>query len=176
MGSFMIIIYFAVFAYAIIHAIIKSAGRRGNRNIDKYRTINSHYSQSTLNPTAKAQPKTKVIDMSDHNHAYEHKVEPIEEATVMDMFDDRKEAYREKKKQMKANLHKSSYSETQNQIKQSAGTKYRNIHRPYGKNGDNGERPAAGEIAHKCQYCGAVNIIPASGNQRYSCYFCRQEI
>lgn len=158
---------------------------------DKYRTINSHYSQATLQGAGNSRRnvhkgKTESTTMSqqlaasgnvnDHNHSYEHKVEPIEEATVHELFDDRKEAYRERKAQMKADLHKSSYSEVEQRLKSSNGGKYREIHRNAAKNGDNGCMPDRGEKAVRCSYCGANNIIPLNANVKYNCYFCREEL
>ena len=65
----------------------------------KYQTINSHYSQQTLNGTAMNMPNN-----GGHTHAYEHKVQPIGEASVHERFEDRKEAYIERKQQMNQEL------------------------------------------------------------------------
>ena len=145
-------------------------------NPDKYKTINSHYSPQTLNGVNGNAGNTVNQPNNDHQHAYEHKVEPIEEATVIDMFEDRKEAYIEKKKQMKADLPKSSYSETQDKIKQSNSGMYREVQGEYGRNGDMSVATSPYEVSVNCKYCGAVNIVPASRNKAYKCYFCRQEI
>lgn len=165
----------------------------------KYRPITSHYSKETLKgvdihnsniasnrSTIKTSPlagqfipngvKAGNSQNNNHNHAYEHKVEPIGEASVHDMFEDRKEAYRERKAQMKADLPKTSYSEVEQKIKSSNSGKHRNIQRNSAKNGDNGYVPTRGESAIKCKYCGAINIVPYKRNITYSCYFCREEI
>lgn len=163
---------------------------------DRYSTINSHYSQATLkgnsnysnsnqkNGRTVTKPKQSplagqfVADnaANSHNHAYEHKVEPIDEASVHELSEDRKEAYRERKAQMKADLPKTSYSQTEQKIKSSNGGQYRNVHRNSAKNGDNGYMPNRSEKAVKCSYCGANNIIPWNANVKYSCYFCREEL
>lgn len=201
------LIFLGVFVYIIISAVKinsskRSNNRSGNTNVpyqnrttqgrpDKYRTINSHYSQATLQGAGNSRrnvqkDKAKSSDMSkqptasdtvnSHNHSYEHKVEPIDEASVHEMFEDRKEAYRERKAQMKADLHKSSYSEVEQKLKSSNGGKYREIHRNSAKNGDNGYMPNRSEQAVRCSYCGANNIIPRNANVKYNCYFCREEL
>lgn len=166
---------------------------------NKYKTINSHYSPETLHKNteivqnSQQKPVTQSPlagqfvskntavnvrdDMTnDHNHAYEHKVEPINEASVHEKFEDRKEAYRERKAQMKADLPKTSYSEVEAKLKESNGGKYRNVRRNTAKNGDNGYVPNRSEQAVKCSNCGAVNIVPWDRNIKYSCYFCREEV
>lgn len=203
------IFFWAIFIYVIVVAV-KNATKRtidnnynnGRKNTsyqtsmfqrqpDKYKTINSHYSQATLQGTvnSKGNVQSSQIQKSplagqfvasnavnEHNHAYEHKVEPIDEATVHDMFEDRKEAYRERKAQMKADLPKTSYSQVEQKIKSSNDGKYRNIQRNSALNGDNGYIPNRSEKTIKCSYCGANNIIPWNANVKYSCYFCREEL
>lgn len=212
------IIFFGIFIYVIV-AAIKNASKKATGNYnnyhgqnntqynsqrntqhqnyvpqgqpDKYKTINSHYSQATLQGTANAKRNLQQSQVQqsplagqfvansttdEHNHAYEHKVEPIEEATVHEKFEDRKEAYRERKAQMKADLPKTSYSQVEQKIKSSNGGKYRNIQRNAARNGDNGDMPNRSEKAVKCSYCGANNIIPWKANVKYSCYFCREEL
>lgn len=150
-------------------------------NTGKYKNINSHYSQSTLNGNKMQQsplagqfvPNGAV---SNHNHAYEHKVEPIDEVSVHEKFEDRKEAYRERKAQMKADLPKTSYSQAEQANKSSNARPYQSIHRNAAKNGDNGYFPNRSEKAIKCGYCGATNIIPWNANVKYNCYFCREEL
>ncbi len=135
----------------------------GQNSNKRYSTNNSQYNQGNKQD-------------QDHNHAYEHKVEPIEEASVHDLFEDRKEAYRERKAQMKADLPKTSYSEVEKRIKSSNGGKYKKVQRNSARNGDNGYAPTRSESAIKCKYCGAINIVPCKRNITYSCYFCREEI
>lgn len=143
-----------------------SKAPHGTGRPNKYKTINSHYSQATL------QGKTN----DDHNHAYEHKVEPIEEATVHELFEDRKEAYRERKAQMKAELPKTSYSEDASNNKILKSENYTGMSRNTAKNGDNGYMPNRSEKAIKCSYCSAMNIVPWNAKEKYSCYFCREEL
>lgn len=153
---------------------------------DKYKTINSHYSNETLNGTggnqvsqrmASSKDKDQTPYGTDHNHAYEHKVEPIKEATVINTFEDRKEAYRERKKEIKADLHKTSYSKAEESLK---AKEYKKTNTDnlldYGKNGDNSSPIGAYEERIKCNYCGAINIVPRSRSKALKCYFCRQEV
>lgn len=178
---------FAGFIFLSIFKVIKASGA-SNKNYDqnrrpannvgnKYNTINSHYSNETLNGKGnRAAGHVRNGGNANHQHAYEHKVEPVDEASVIDMHEERKEAYLEKKRQMKEDLPKSSYSETQNRVLNTNGGAYRDVNREYGRNGDNGTMPSPYETAVKCPYCNAVNIVPSSRNKKYSCYFCRQEI
>ena len=138
----------------------------------KYQTINSHYSQQTLNGTAMNMPNN-----GGHTHAYEHKVQPIGEASVHERFEDRKEAYIERKQQMKADLPKTSYSKMEEANKNFNTTTYSsNGYNTYGINGDNASVTSAYEEKVTCKYCGAENIVPRSRNKKYNCYFCREEI
>ena len=183
------LLFFGVFIFVVVRSVKNTTKRVNNGNWqnnspyqnnvpnqsykpqgqpNKYSTINSHYSQATL------QGKTNTAN--DHNHAYEHKVAPIDEATVHEKFEDRKEAYRERKAQMKADLPKTSYSQVEQKIKSSNSGQYRNVHRNSAKNGDNGYMPTRSEKAVKCSYCGANNIVPWNANVKYSCYFCREEL
>ena len=155
----------------------QNARRTGNVG-DRYSTINSHYSNATLSGSIGNINIKKTSNNGDpnHQHAYEHKVTPVDEASVINMHEERKEAYMEKKRQRKEELPKSSYSETQNVVLASNGGAYRDVNREYGKNGDNGTMPMRNEEAVRCPYCNAVNIVPASRRKTYSCYFCRQEV
>lgn len=185
--DFVFFFAFAGFIFIFIYRVIKTGeafrknynqNRRPTINVgNKYNTINSHYSDATLNGTGnRAAGQVKNGGNVNHQHAYEHKVEPVDEASVMDMHEERKEAYLEKKRQMKEDLPKSSYSEAQNRVLNTNGGAYRDVNREYGRNGDNGTVPSPYETAVKCPYCSAVNLVPSSRNKKYSCYFCRQEI
>lgn len=187
------IVFFVVFVgfiFLFFYRLIKAGSSSANRNYDqnrrptntnnvgnKYNTINSHYSNETLNGKGnRASGHVRNGGNVNHQHAYEHKVAPVDEASVMDMHEERKEAYLEKKRQMKEDLPKSSYSETQNRVLSTNEGAYRDVNREYGRSGDNGTMPSPYETAVKCPYCSAVNIVPSSRNKKYSCYFCRQEI
>ena len=138
----------------------------------KYQTINSHYSQQTLNGTA-----TNMNNNGGHTHAYEHKVKPIGEASVHERFEDRKEAYIERKQQMKADLPKTSYSKMEEANKSFNATSYStNGYNTYGLNGDMASVTSGYEEKVTCTYCGAENIVPRSRTKKYNCYFCREEI
>ena len=138
----------------------------------KYQTINSHYSQQTLNGTA-----NNMNYNGGHTHAYEHKVQPIEEASVHERFEDRKEAYIERKQQMKADLPKTSYSKMEEANKNYNTNSYSNNgYNTYGANGDNATVTTAYDEKITCKYCGAENIVPRSRSKKYNCYFCREEI
>ena len=138
----------------------------------KYQTINSHYSQQTLNGTA-----NNMNYNGGHTHAYEHKVQPIEEASVHERFEERKEAYIERKQQMKADLPKTSYSKMEEANKNYNTNSYSNNgYNTYGANGDNATVTTAYDEKITCKYCGAENIVPRSRSKKYNCYFCREEI
>lgn len=146
----------------------------GTGNPNRYSTINSHYTQQTLNGKGVG---SYVPSNGGHTHAYEHKVEPIGEATVHGLFENRKEAYMERKQQIKADLPKSSYSkidEFNNGYTNSSYTQapYNN----YGKNGDMASVTSQYDEKIMCKYCGAENIVPKSRTKEYKCYFCREQI
>ena len=80
----------------------QNARRTGNVG-DRYSTINSHYSNATLSGSIGNINIKKTSNNGDpnHQHAYEHKVTPVDEASVINMHEERKEAYMEKKRQRK---------------------------------------------------------------------------
>ena len=147
---------------------------QGNVNPNRYSTINSHYSQQTLNGNASG---IFVSNNGGHTHAYEHKVQPIEEASVIERFEDRKEAYIERKQQMKADLPKTSYSKME-EINNGYGNNVYNTnsYNNYGQNGDMASVSNRNEENIICKYCGANNIVPVSRTKAYNCYFCREII
>lgn len=169
----------------ITFSITKSF-RRGRNNYNRLTKTNTYV------PTSSAKYGQHVNDVKnmsndhnneinqDHNHAYEHKVEPIEEASVHDLFEERKEAYRERKAQMKADLHKSSYSEAEEKEQAQCKSENNGIIRKAAKCGDNGYMPNRSEEKKNCPYCGAINIVPwewrPDKKEVYSCYFCRQDL
>jgi len=152
-----------------------ASGRYRNIRIDEVNGI-IHYSNSVS-----------------HTHAYEHKVEPIRQATVV----------REQREAVRASLRgegnesggtaqgetsstgwEKSISDTLNDrlaeyrvenIKQKR-KKQAEVVRNAGRNGDNGYIPQNDEQAVKCGYCGANNILPRYRNKVYTCYFCREEL
>ena len=151
----------------------------GNINSNRYSTINSHYSQQTLNGNGAG---TFIPNNGGHTHAYEHKVQPIEEASVIERFEDRKEAYIERKQQMKADLPKTSYSKRE-EINNGYGNNgyvnnsyNTNGYNNYGQNGDMASVSNRNEELVTCKYCGANNIVPVSRTKAYNCYFCREII
>lgn len=144
-----------------------------NGNPNRYSTINSHYSQQTLNGGGNV---SYVPVRGDHEHAYEHKVQPIEEASVHEMFEDRKEAYIERKQQMKADLPKTSYSKMEEINQGYVMSNMQNSYNNYGQNGDMASASNRSEENVTCKYCGAQNIVPRSRDKEYKCYFCREVI
>ncbi len=193
MISFVIfdIMFFGIFFFVfgtIIYTVIKSVkGVKNTVNVmrdvsrsssesSKYQTINSHYSPETLQPVNNGTFRTDYVD-NDHNHAYEHKVEPIEEASVHSLVQERKQDYIERKAERKADLPKTSYSKVEEKLnKNSSSSKYRDVQGVFAKNGDNGAIVAGNETVMTCEYCGAKNILPRSRSVAYKCYFCRQEL
>lgn len=149
-------------------------GNMGNMNPNRYSTINSHYSQQTLNGNGSG---TFIPNNGGHTHAYEHKVQPIEEASVIERFEDRKEAYIERKQQMKADLPKTSYSKMEEMNNGYVNNGYNlNDYDNYGQNGDMTSVGNSHEETIICKYCGANNIVPISRTKAYNCYFCREII
>lgn len=186
-----------IFWFIIIVVIIKSIrkGKNGSENVrreitlqrmddyynesaspNRYSTINSHYSQQTLQGTGFGN-NTNAPYNGGHTHAYEHKVEPIGEATVHEIFEDRKEAYRERKQMMKADLPKTSYSKMEESGLNNISNSYSDTtYNSYGTNGDVNSATGYNEENVTCKYCGAVNILPISRTKEYKCYFCREVI
>lgn len=175
------ILFFLVMIVSVLASVNKKANKKVNSGVNstdmsnndkRYSTINSHYKQGTLDGVGSNNSGRNInrnTNNNTHTHSYEHKVAPITEATVIEQSEDRREAYESRKKQMKEDLPKSSYSMD--------GTKnHRNDYREYGKNGDNGNVPLRGETMIICSYCGANNILPANRRKNYNCYFCRQDI
>ena len=112
-----------------------------------------------------------------HNHAYEHKVTPIQEASVIEKSEDRKEAYLDRKQQMKADLPKTSYSrmEAMDQTQSSASyTSSAGGH--FGYSSDSMMQVSPSQERVICKNCGAENIVPASRSTAYSCYFCKETL
>lgn len=115
-----------------------------------------------------------------HNHAYKHKVEPIDKATVVknrentDKTEDNKDSSMNLWDESIDNSLNSKLSQYRMENKTKDDMKKNN--RLAGKNGDNGYMPQANEEQIKCDYCGALNILPAYRNGEYTCYFCREII
>lgn len=197
------VIFFGIFIFTIIRGVLSATKTKGNsantqysNNVpqgqpNKYKPITSHYSQATLRGTGKSNTNAIKVgakvspmdgtfiankEIDTHDHVYEHKVKPIDEASVHERFEERKENYRERKAQMKADLPKTSYSEVEEKINSSNGGRYRSARRNSAKNGDNGWIPNESEKSMKCSYCGANNIIPCNASVKYNCYFCREEL
>ncbi len=178
--------FFGIFG-SVIFSMIKGVKRvkdtvsvvrdidRSSSESSKYQTINSHYSPETLQPAYNGTFRTDYT-ANDHNHAYEHKVEPIEEASVHSLVQERKQDYIERKAERKADLPKTSYSKVEEKLKKNNSSKYRDVQGVFAKNGDNDAMVAGNETVMTCEYCGAKNILPRSRSVAYKCYFCRQEL
>lgn len=109
-----------------------------------------------------------------HNHAYEHKVAPIIEASVLDKLDDRREAYFDKKQQMREDLPKTSYSKME-EIN-TKGSYELNVNAQVGKSSNSVLQVNNDQERIICKNCGAENIVPASRSTTYSCYFCKETL
>ena len=181
------VVFWTFFIMSIVKAVKKSKGSNvntaqyqnmnrpnGNGAPNRYSTINSHYSQQTMNGNGTG---TFIPINSGHTHAYEHKVQPIVEATVHERFEDRKEAYIERKQQMKADLPKTSYSKMEAANTTHTSNSYtQSQYHNYGTNADMVSGAGRNEENIKCKYCGAENIVPRSRTKAYNCYFCREII
>ena len=144
-------------------------GYNTNQYSQPYTTNQSMNNQAYYNTNA-----TTNVNAG-HDHAYEHKVAPIVEASVMDKFEDRKEAYLDRKQQMKADLPKTSYSKMEelNNMKSSASYEI-NVNAQVGKSSNAVLQMNDGQEKVTCKNCGAENIVPASRSTAYSCYFCKE--
>src|SRR5699024_5230297 len=105
-----------------------------------------------------------------------HKVDPIEKTTAMQEHEERKSDY-----QVKLEERKKRQAEEDRQINTSSvkveDNSYRRSQAPAAKNGDGAAFPSETEKVIVCGYCGAKNIVPRyNGGNRYSCYFCREQI
>lgn len=129
----------------------------------------------------------------EHDHAYVHKVQPVDEATVVK---ERREAEKQSggsvgSVQMTLDLEEDNSLDTSSSWDDSIDktlAKYRreneskkrnDAYRPerrlVGRNGDYGATPNNNEMMVKCGYCGAINILPRHRQPGYSCYFCREQ-
>ncbi len=118
-----------------------------------------------------------VPTRNDHDHAYEHKVEPIVEVSVHERVEERKEAYLERKQQMREDLPKTSYSKMEEASNGYVVNDYcQKSYNNYGSNGDTAPAYSSNEETIICKYCGAQNIVPKSRTKEYNCYFCREVI
>ncbi len=113
---------------------------------------------------------------NNHNHAYQHKVEPIQKATVHEERSQRIQEYMKKQEVQQEAREKRAMETNTSSVDGKVNNGMSRGNYKSGKNGDNGEMPKVNEIRLTCGYCGAINILPRSRNQRYSCYFCREDI
>lgn len=146
-------------------------GYNTNQYSQPYNTNQSLNNQAYYN----ANTTTSANVNGGHDHAYEHKVAPIVEASVMDKFEDRKEAYLDRKQQMKADLPKTSYSKMEelNDMKSSSSYEI-NVNAQVGKSSNAVLQMNDSQEKLVCKNCGAENIVPASRSTAYSCYFCKE--
>lgn len=98
-----------------------------------------------------------------HNHAYQHKVEPIDSIDVSEDEDSTIAQLMEKREE-----------KNERQEREDRMHDYKDRHAA--KNGDREDNVSGNERVIVCSYCGARNIISRSSRQRYTCYFCREEI
>lgn len=109
-----------------------------------------------------------------HDHAYEHKVAPIVEASVLDKYEERKEAYFDRKQQMREDLPKTSYSKMEEFNSKSSYEL--NVNAQVGKSSNSVLQMNNEQEKIACKNCGAENIVPASRSIAYSCYFCKETL
>lgn len=98
---------------------------------------------------------------NEHNHAYVHKVEPINDISVMVDQNSTMSQLNQKREEVARNNYmddmRSAY-----------------LDRNAAKNADMNPGMAYGEKKVICSYCGAENVIKVG--EKKTCYFCRQEL
>ena len=99
----------------------------------------------------------------EHDHAYVHKVEPIDTVSVVDSEDTTIAQLRSKRAESDRRQEIDKY-------------KTRYADRNAAKNGDRIEQLSSNETFKICSYCGAKNIVPRHISSTYTCYFCREEL
>ena len=156
-----------------------------NQYVSPYDTINNqnnqnnqtYYNQTQSAVGYYAAQQTTANMNNDHNHAYEHKVAPIEEVSVLDKFEDRKEAYLERKEQMRADLPKTSYSKMEEAGMANYKPSFeadRNVQVAKSSNSVLQMNDQQEKLI--CKNCGAENIVPTSRATAYNCYFCKETL
>ena len=139
--------------------------------------------KNTSKPTQQ-QPKAHVNkpvntvqkNNNSHNHAYQHKVQPMEQATVHEVRSQRIQEYMEKQEAQEERRQERAKEVNSSSVDGKVNNGYSRGRYPSAKNGDNGTVPNRSEKCIVCGYCGAKNIVPWSGSKKYSCYFCREDI
>lgn len=127
-------------------------------------------------PYYNSSQSVSVVD-DNHNHTYSHKVEPIEEASVHTLAEERKEAYLDRKQQMKEDLPKTSYSKMEEMnIVQSDNLSISNAGTQVDENSNAAWQMNDQHEKVICKNCGAENLVPRIRNTAYSCYFCKEMI
>ena len=156
--------------FIIVVVIIVKAAKNGKMN-----TKSSNYNReinvgrnATNNSTLSSGENFRVEKLNsstpkaeNHNHTYVHKVEPIDEISVMNdenstiaMLNEKRE---EQAKENRADDRRSDY-----------------LDRNAAKNADLHSNLSYGERKVICSYCGAENVV-ARGEQK-TCYFCREKL
>lgn len=175
------VIIFVIIIYVVYQQIKKSAvngsgnqtkNKPGSTGGNKYDTP-ARYNFEVKEQQRRANPGGSISNgakvNSQHEHDYVHKVEPIEKTTAVKDHEVRQNEYRIKQEERDRRINSSS-------VKDEDGG-YRRDRFPAAKNGDGGQIAGQTEKMVVCGYCGAKNILPRyNGGNRFSCYFCREQI
>ncbi|MBQ4069596.1 MAG: hypothetical protein IJC76_10140 [Lachnospiraceae bacterium] len=151
---FIIVVFVIVKAAKNGKASTKSSNYNIENNVGRNVTNDSGlYNGEKLN--------SSISKPEEHNHAYVHKVEPIDEITIMNdenstiaMLNEKRE---EQAKENREDDRRSDY-----------------LDRNAAKNADLHSNMSYGERKVICSYCGAENVV-ARGEQK-TCYFCREKL
>lgn len=146
-GIFFVVMQFAPFI--IVAVIIIKAVKKGKNNVSDN---DKNFQVEKLNTDT---------HNTDHSHSYVHKVEPIDEISVMKDDNSTIAQLNQKReevaKENRADDRRSEY-----------------LDRNAAKNADMNPNITYGEKKVICSYCGAENIV-VRGEQK-TCYFCREKL
>lgn len=175
-GAFQLV---GFFPFIIVAIVIVRVIKKGN-NVSKTSTYYDKRMDSNNNSNVNSNRNTKnkpilapgqnfkveklnasTTQQDNHNHAYVHKVEPIDEISVMNnenstiaMLNEKRE---EQARENRADERRSDY-----------------LDRNAAKNADLHSDMSYGERKVICRYCGAENVV-ARGEKK-TCYFCREAL
>lgn len=117
-------------------------------------------------------PKAKA---KGHDHAYVHKVKPLDTATVVEA----RESGVESQSTIARLQSKREENDRKQQIEEEREIREKRSEyasRNSGRNGDRNPEIRPGEKIVVCSYCGAKNIVLQRSAQKYTCYFCREDL
>lgn len=150
-----------IFVIIVVYCIVKGSQKK-----------NGQAKQPKAQNTVNTAPKNN----SAHNHTYQHKVQPITQASVHQERSQRMQEYQAKQQAQEAKRQEREKELNTSSVDGKINNGYSRGRHPSAKNGDNGSMPNRSEKCIVCGYCGAKNIVPWSTSQKYSCYFCREDI